>query len=94
MTIKSFWADDYTSSDQHINENAYESLHTMHEQLMEMTGIKLLYDTDTKLWGWEVITAALKGQNSSIKFPTRTLTILDAVSKILSSNKYNNAKAG
>jgi alpha-tubulin suppressor-like RCC1 family protein len=56
---------------------------------MEMSGIKLVYDTDTHLWGWEGITLVLKGQKSDIKHPNRTIAILDAASKILNAYQYN-----
>lgn len=88
MAIRSFWAEDYTSSDQELNENVRQSLYAMHEQIMDLVGIKLLFDTDTSLWGWEGINMTLKGQQSGIKFPTRTVCILDAASKILNTYKY------
>lgn len=89
MTIRSHWSEEYTSSDPMLYENTQQSLYALHEQLMEMSGIKLVYDTDTHLWGWEGITLVLKGQKSEIKHPNRTIAILDAASKILNAHQYN-----
>lgn len=89
MAIRSHWSEEYTSSDPTLHENMQQSLYALHEQLMEMSGIKLVYDTETHLWGWEGITFTLKGQKSDIKHPNRTIAILDATSKILNAHQYN-----
>ena len=89
MAIRSHWSEEYISSDPTLQENMQQSLYALHEQLMEMAGIKLVYDTDTNLWGWEGLTLFLKGQKSDIKHPSRTVAILDAASKIVNSYQYN-----
>lgn len=89
MSIRSIWVDDYSSSDPHLNENIQQSLYAFHEQIMEMSGIKLLYDTETNLWGWEGICMILKGYKSDIIYPSRTVAILDAATKLLMAYQYN-----
>lgn len=94
MAIRSHWSEEYMSSDPTLQENFQQSLYALHEQLMEMSGIKLVYDTDTQLWGWEGITLVLKGQKSDIKHPNRTIAILDAASKLLNAYQYTVTSPG